>query len=622
MKNIKSLLAATLLAFAGISLSGCDEDLQVPPMSIPSSNWEANTTIADFKAKYWANQENYCTLVGKTDNGERMILGGRVIGNDLTGNIYQAIQIQDATGAITISAKVSDLHLRYKIGEQVYIDVTDLYAGKFAGLFQIGTEGTYNNAPTTSKMSEEDFLAHTSLNGLPQPDSIETVKLTIGEINAMVKDEAKVIQYQSQRVLIEDVSFIGGGSERWAEAGTTGTDRYLIDKDGNRLLVRNSGYSDFCDQTLPAGHGNVTAIMSWYRSSWQLLFITNEDCTDFGGESYAPGGGDAVVTSLNETFEGCSDISELGNWKTVNVSGNATWFAQTYSDNTFAACTGYNKTPGADGIISWLITPGINVDQMTEKVFSFDSMVGYSEQGSLEVFILTSNDPTTATITKVNANIPQPTGSWSEWASSGNISLEGYKGTIYIGFRYQAQSSSQYTTYRVDNVVAGKKAEDNTPSEPSQPTGNGTYTKVTSINSGDKYVFVVDSQVGAAIASSLNYGRFTMEAVTISNDSFTTADTNALTITKVDGGYTLVDAYGRYVGMDASHLTSFQLYDSNAGNGCVWTINFENDGTATIANVLNPTCHIVRSGEYTNIAPSDIEKYPTFDAPTVYRKAN
>lgn len=99
MKNIKSLLAATLLAFAGISLSGCDEDLQVPPMSIPSSNWEANTTIADFKAKYWANQENYCTLVGKTDNGERMILGGRVIGNDLTGNIYQAIQIQDATGA-------------------------------------------------------------------------------------------------------------------------------------------------------------------------------------------------------------------------------------------------------------------------------------------------------------------------------------------------------------------------------------------------------------------------------------------------------------------------------------------------------------------------------------------
>ncbi len=617
MKYIKSLLAAVVLGFTGATLTGCNEDLEMPPLSIPSSDWKANTTIADFKAQYWSDQENYCTQVGLTDGGVHVILGGRVIGNDQTGNIYQSIQIQDETGAITISTATKDLYERYKIGEEVFIDVTDLYAGKYAGLFQIGTAGTYNNAPTTSKMTEEEFLAHTQLNGLPAPSLVKDHELTIAEINAMQTNTQDVMLYQSQRVRINDVSFIGGGKDRWADAGTSGSDRYLIDKDGNRLLVRNSGYSDFCDQTLPGGHGDVVAILQWYRTSWQLVFVTPDDCLDFGGESYAPGGGEAVVSSLDETFESCTSISELGNWKTVDASGNATWFTQTYSGNTFAACTGYNKTAGADGIISWLITPGLDVDKMAEKVFSFETMVGYTGEGTLEVFVLSSDDPATATLTAVNANIPQPTGSWTDWIKSGNISLEGFSGVVYVGFRYKGAAAANFTTYRIDNVIAGKNAAET----PETPTDNGTFTLTNSIVSGDQYVFVVDSQVGTAIAENLSYGRLGMSAVTISNNSFTTALTNGVTITAVDGGYTFVDAYGRYLAMDESHLSTFQLFTTNPGQGAVWTIDFAADGTATIVNALT-NCHLVRSGTYTNIAPSDIASYPEYTAPTIYRKAN
>lgn len=623
MKYIHSMLAAAMMVMASAGFSGCSEDLEVPPLAIPSSDWKANTTIADLKATYWNDQENYCTEVGTTAAGNHVIIGGRVIGNDITGNIYQAIQVQDETGAITVSVSMKDMNLRYKVGEEVFIDVTGLYAGKYAGLFQLGTEGTYNNSPTTSKMSEEQFTSHSQLNGLPQPDKVHAEQLTLGQINAMVGNTAEVMKYQSQLVYIQDVSFIGGGSLRWAEQGSSGTDRYLIDKEGNRLLVRNSGYSDFADQTLPAGHGNVTAILSWYRSGWQLVFRTNEDCVDFQGESYAPGGGEAVVSSLDETFEGASSITDLGNWKTVNVSGNATWFTQTYSGNTFAACTGYNKAAGADGFISWLITPGLDIAKMTEKVFSFQSMVGYSGEGTLEVFAMTSDDPAKATLTKLNANIPAPSGSWSDWYNSGNIDLSGFSGTVYIGFRYTAKSASQYTTYRVDNILAGKKGQEEGGGDtPTPPATTATFTQASSINSGDQYVMVVDSQVGTPISQTVAYGRLAMSPVTITNGSFTTDLTNALTITQVAGGYTIVDTYGRYLGMDASHLTSFQLYDTNTGNGCVWTISFEADGTATIANVLNPNCHIVRSGTYTNIAPSDVVKYPEFNAPTLYRKAN
>lgn len=618
------MLAAALVAATSVGFTGCNEDLETPPLSIPSTDWKANTSILELKTQYWSDQENYCTEVGTTATGEHVIIGGRIIGNDITGNIYQSIQIQDASAAITVSVAMKDMNVRYKVGEEIYIDVTGLYAGKYAGLFQIGTAGTYNNNPTTSKMTEEQFTAAARLNGLPRPQEVKAVPLTIAQINSMVKTTSDVQLYQSQLVEINDVSFIGGGQLTWAEQGSSGTDRYLIDAEGNRLLVRNSGYSDFADQLLPAGHGNVKAILSWYRSGWQVVFRTNEDCTDFSGDSYAPGGGDAVVTSLDVNFEGCTSITDLGNWTTNDQSGNATWFTQSRDDNTFAACTGYNKKAGSDGFISWLITPGLDIDKMEKKVFSFESMVGYTGDNILEVYAMEgSNDPAKAKLTKLSANIPTPTGSFTDWIKSGNIDLSGYKGIVYIGFCYKAKASTEnkYNTYRIDNVLAGKEQQGG--SAPDQPsTGDATFTKVTTITSGSQYALVVDNKVGTPIGETLSYGRLAMSDVSISGDSFTAKANNAITITAVQGGYTLVDCYGRYLGMDdnASHQTSFQLYTTNTGNGCVWTISFESDGTATIANVLNPDCHIVRSGTFTNIAPSNVAKYPTFTAPTVYLK--
>lgn len=295
MKLYKSLLAAMTLAVSSVALTGCDEDLAVPPLSIPSTDVRANMTIADFKAKYWSGDNNYCTQVGQNDKGEDIVLGGRIIASDEGGNIYQNVMLQDETGAITIAVLTSrndgleNLYTKYKVGEEMYINVTDLYAGKYAGLFQIGTAGEYNGTPQTSKMSATEFLGHTFLNGLPDPSKTYSTTMTIPQINGMtsVEDQQK---WQSQLVKIENVSWIGGGELTWGEAGSSsaGVNRYLIDAAGNRLLVRNSNKSDFCDQKLPAGHGNVEGILSYFNGSWQFVFRTPSDCKDFEGENFGP----------------------------------------------------------------------------------------------------------------------------------------------------------------------------------------------------------------------------------------------------------------------------------------------------------------------------------------------
>lgn len=609
-KYIHSLLAVAI-ALAGSSvLGGCSEDLEYPPLGYPTSNLKANMTILELKEKYWdSSKDNYCTLVDQNEDGEDIIISGRVIGNDITGNIYQQLIIQDETAAVTISVTKSDIYKGYPLGEEVFVKMTGLYVGKYANLFQIGAAGTRTDgSPTTNRMNENTFDSHVERNGAPEPDKIQTFEFSIAQLQSMKNNVADQQKYQSQLVEIKDVSFVGGGSETWATQGSSGDNRYLQSATGQQLLVRNSGKSNFCIDKLPAGTGTVVGVLQWFSNDWQFVFRTNEDCFGFSTGTEGPS---APADGLNETFTGGIPTS----WTNTAVSGNAKWFYRDRDDNGSAEVTGYNKTAGSDGFVSWLISPAVNLDKVAKKQLSFDSMVGYDGNGRIEAYILTDVDPTKGTATKLNANnIPQPNNSWSDWKTS-TVDLSGFSGVVYIGFVYKAESGASYTTYRVDNVIVGEATS--TPEQPEQPSGDATYRLATSITSGNQYVLVVDGQVGAPIAQSVSYGRFTMSSVAIANNEFKAPAEYAFTINAVTGGYTMIDAYNRYLSMDASHFTSFQLYTSQEA-GSVWSITVDAQGVATIVNNLNTNCNVVRSGTYTNIAPSDIVQFTEFDRPTLY----
>lgn len=586
MKLYKSLLAAVALTVASVSLTGCDEDLAVPPLAIPHSDMKANTTIADFKAKYWSSETNYYTEVGLTDEGEHIILGGRIAASDDTGNIYQNLILQDETGAVTIAIYMKNLNTRFKVGEEMFIDVTGLYAGKYAGMFEIGKDDIYaaTNTPQIGKMDEAVFLAHAEINGLPKPSEVYTETVTIADMKSWASDPAKLQKYQSQLIRINGVSWKGGGETLWADAGTSHNTRYLYDESGQSIAVDNSGYSDFCDQVLPAGHGDIIAVASYYNGNWQLVFRGPDDCIDFGGETYAP---ETPASAGDGSADSPFTVGSVIN----GAAGTGVWV------------TGY--------IVGW-------IDGMTMA----DGAKFSTPASSVSNILLAANPDEKAVANCIPVALPSgstvrtalnlqdnPTNLGKQVSIFGNL-------TKYFG----ANGIKECSTYTWGDK-GGEEPELPGGDTPVTPSGDATFTLATSITSGSQYVLVVDGQVGAAISSTLSYGRLTMEAVTISGGSFTTSTTNALTITAVAGGYTITDAYGRYLGMDTSHLTSFQLYTANQ-DGCVWTISVDANGLATITNVLNPTCQIVRSGTYTNIAPSDISAYPTFDAPYIYVKSN
>ena len=117
-------------------------------------------------------------------------MSGRVISNDRGGNIYKSLYIQDATGALVLSINKNSLYNDYRVGQEIVIDLTDMYIGKYNGLQQMGFPEWYaqGNAWEATFMPYEFFAEHVQLNGLPEPDKIDVV--TVSDFTTLDKTAA------------------------------------------------------------------------------------------------------------------------------------------------------------------------------------------------------------------------------------------------------------------------------------------------------------------------------------------------------------------------------------------------------------------------------------------------
>ena len=89
--------------------TGCKEDFDNPPMVVPRATHTPNTTIAELKAKYWQDGRNFCDTIK-----EDIVIHGWVSGNDISGNLYKVMYIQDETGGLGISLDASSLATTYR----------------------------------------------------------------------------------------------------------------------------------------------------------------------------------------------------------------------------------------------------------------------------------------------------------------------------------------------------------------------------------------------------------------------------------------------------------------------------------------------------------------------------
>lgn len=340
---IKYLLAA--VALTGMTTS-CQNHFDDPELTVPEATMRANTTIRELKEAFMSTNATLCPVKDEATQ-EHYIIHGRVISSDATGNIYQALMVQDETGAMPITIRRASLYNEYHLGQEVVIDVTGLWIGRYNNLMQLGWLGEpYNGVDQLTFMSFYEFASHTEINGNPTvntrnvpfgsdypDDRMYCISMDIDELADIPALSEECVMLQGQLVEFANVRFVDGGVETYAPYQET-VNRYIYGSGSSKqVVVRNSGYSTFYNDMLPSGTGRVRGILSWYGDGaanssapnviqgWQLLLRSVDDVIfDDRGTREKPYGIDEVLAMESNGITGWAQGYIVGS---VNIADNS-----------------------------------------------------------------------------------------------------------------------------------------------------------------------------------------------------------------------------------------------------------------------------------------------------------
>ena len=542
MKKIFFYSIALLMGAMG--LISCDNDFELPPMVVPEApaGMEANISIADLKEAYWKDDRNYCDEIGKNEEtGEDYIIEGRVVSSDASGNIYKNFIIEDESGALTISVNMKDIYKSYKFGQKVLVRATGMHIGKYNGLQQLGAPEWYaaGNTYETTFMEESVLTAHAFQNGLPDPAKVDTAMVTIPELQTIKNNHAELLRWTSRLIRVNNVRWEDAGKEF---AGSANANRNLIDENGNRLLVRNSAYSDFSYDILPSGYGDVVGILSFYGTDFQMVLIDANGLIGFDGTTTPdkPEQPDQPVEGQGDgTVESPFNVSQVIGGTAV---GNEVWV----EGYIVGWVDGQVYTSGAN----------FNANATSQTNLMLAASADETDASKCIPVQLPSGDVRTA------LNLQTNPGNYKKVVKlKGNI--EKYFGITGV---------KTVTEYVLDG-------------EAPAPVEGVQFKKVTTVTSGKQYLIVAGTQVAQPIAADKNYGWLYVSAATPENDIITVSDAKSFVITATDKGYTIQQSSdNRYLYQEGT-FNSFQIGATVSDSDAAWwDITPNADGTFTILN--------------------------------------
>lgn len=242
-------------------------------------------TIADLKTLYSNAIENN----GLQEVTQPTQIQGMVVGNDIGGNIYQSIYVQDETGGIQISISQSGLYGAFSVGQCVLIDLKRLYVGGYGKQAQIGT--TYVDptkdtpSPQIGRMSRYLWRLHYKL--ISPIDNLKAIP-EVKSVNDFdfEKDCGKLVTLQNVVLSEADGTAVFAPTDGSVSLTSNCANRNI--KGATNIVVRTSTYADFAKEPMPTGKVNITGIATRYNDTWQILMRTITDIQPYTGGNDDP----------------------------------------------------------------------------------------------------------------------------------------------------------------------------------------------------------------------------------------------------------------------------------------------------------------------------------------------
>lgn len=442
MKKIKFIA----LAFLALTLGSCMGDGYADPDltdKVPAAPYGNNSlreknviSIADLKTQF--------ATVINSDNGYKqiekdMMIKAVVTGNDVSGNIYNQVSVQDASGAIIIAINGSGLSGYLPVGQEILVNLKGLYIGSYKKLPQIGGVNTKlsDGSLGMGKIERAIWNEHFKILNPGEadastvvPEEFDLTKLT---------DAAYMDANVGKLMTLKKVKFASAnGTNVWAPDDTN-TSLELIDAEtgkkisSSNLVVRNSGYSKFANEVVPQGVFDITGIFTRYNNTWQIVLRNTDDLKS------------VVLAYISEPFDASQGNFTIDNIKLADgVEFVWKWASAAYGMKASGYVNGSKQE-----LQSRLKSPAIDLKSAKSAKLMFDQAINYASDIKQECKVQISTDGKTWTDLDVQG---YPAGNSWDFVSS-TADLTKYCGkTIYIGFLYSS-SPTGAPTWEVKNFA-------------------------------------------------------------------------------------------------------------------------------------------------------------------------
>ena len=442
MKKIKFIA----LAFLALTLGSCMGDGYADPDltdKVPAAPYGNNSlreknviSIADLKTQFATviNSDNGYKLIEKD-----MMIKAVVTGNDVSGNIYNQVSVQDASGAIIIAINGSGLSGYLPVGQEILVNLKGLYIGSYKKLPQIGGVNTKlsDGSLGMGKIERAIWNEHFKILNPGEadastvvPEEFDLTKLT---------DPAYMDANVGKLMTLKKVKFASAnGTNVWAPDDTN-TSLELIDAEtgkkisSSNLVVRNSGYSKFANEVVPQGVFDITGIFTRYNNTWQIVLRSTDDLKS------------VVLAYLSEPFDASQGNFTIDNIKLADgVEFVWKWASAAYGMKASGYVNGSKQE-----LQSRLKSPAIDLKSAKSAKLMFDQAINFASDMKQECKVQISTDGKTWTDLDVQG---YPAGNSWDFVSS-TADLTKYCGkTIYIGFLYSSTPTGA-PTWEVKNFA-------------------------------------------------------------------------------------------------------------------------------------------------------------------------
>lgn len=477
MKTYTTIKTLVFSAVIAATFTSCvkDDDWNAPEILCNNRFDAPTTTMAAFAALAppAPNSSSYngASTYKVPADGAPVIFDAYVVSSDESGNFYKTISFQDKPENPTVGLQMevdkASNYADFPVGAHVRIKANGLVLGLDRGTIKIGSVD-----PTYAIGRIPSILVTRYLAGVCSGDNRLDIATLIPTKLASLAD-AQALKYINTLVTVDNVQFaetlvLPTPSTFISYIAGVGqdTDRRVEDKTGGSTIIRNSGFSTFGANLLPAGNGNLTFVVSKYNAGYQMLIrgLTDIKFTNPRIDGAPPIVGSTIsyLGAFTENFESyAAAVTNFPKYVNDAAIGAKYWTVTAFGGNKYIQMTSFASSGngGSTTNTSYFIVP---LQFTGSTKLSFKTKDGFTVGGSpLKVYYTTSYTPggavDTTKLIDITSNFTiskdHVGGYGTDFINSGIYTFpSSATGNGYVFFSYEG-SPSLTTTMQIDDIV-------------------------------------------------------------------------------------------------------------------------------------------------------------------------